>query len=223
MSYIDPKTMPRTRQPLKYSPGRLRYTSLFFVMILQACFSPDPNTVSGLIEAVAQAVEDQDVEQLFRCLDEKARHALWGIVRARQAAKHLIDTDYPEQDRQAALRALGEGAFAESGPALLARRCDQACLGAIGAQLGAPTQVTAVGAVVRVTTTRGSVLELRPPQGNGHYGLIWQSEVLAAERDRAYRELKQIEDNAALYRRKRALSRRPTAATPEVGSTALER
>ena len=198
--------MPTARQPSKYSPGRLRYTSLFFVMILQACFNPDPRTVTGLIEAAAGAVEDQDAEQLFRYLDERARHALWGIVRARQAAKHLIDTDYPPAERAAALSALGDGARVDTGADLFARRCASECMRAIGAQLGAPTQVTFAGDVTHVTTVRGTALELRTPQGEGWYGFIWHSAALARERDRAFRELKQIEENAVLYKRKRELA-----------------
>lgn len=182
---------------------RLACTSFAFTVVV-GCYDADPRSVEGALDAAARAIEAGDGERLFRVIDERSRHAMYAIVKARRAAAALIEADYPPEERAAALAALGDAATVKDGPALFARRCDRPCMDGFAAQLGAPTKRTQVGDEVVVETTRGGTLHMYAGS-DGWFGLVWRTEALAEERTRAARELTQIRDNAATYRRRREL------------------
>jgi hypothetical protein len=167
---------------------------------------PDPRTVRGALAAAAQAVEARDAARLFRVVDQRARHALASIVSSRAEAKRLIEADYPQNERAAALAALGDAATVSSAAELFALRCDAACLDGLAAQLGAPASEQRQGASVVVRTARGQTLHMHAGSDTW-YGLVWNTDALIEERARAARETEQIRDNAALYARRRALAR----------------
>jgi len=194
------------RQPVNYSLGWLRASSLLCIAATVACGEPDPRSIRGAIEAAMADIEDGDGEALYRHLDERARHALGGIIVARHKAKEVIERDYPPADRSAALAALGDGALAGNAASLFARRCPRACMHEIERQLGAPSEEKKVGQDVVVRTAQGATVTLHLG-GDTWYGFVWHTEELMAERDRASRELVQIEENASLYRRQRSLQR----------------
>lgn len=188
----------------KYSPGPLRYTSLLCLFVVAACYDPDPRNVRGALAGAAQAVEADDAIQLYRFVDQRARHALGGIIHARHAAKALIEADYPAALRPKALADLGDGATAQDANALFAMRCQQPCLQKLRRTLGAPATQAVDGDTVVVETTRGTSVRLFLGSDTW-YGLVLNTDQWVAERDQASRELKQIEENAALYRKKSQL------------------
>lgn len=164
---------------------------------------PDPRTVEGVITVMAQNVERGDARAMFRVIDKRSRHAMASIVADRREARRLIESSYPESARAEALASLGDASDVPDAAALFARRCPAACLRTIGARLGAPTATRKEGPVTIVTTTRG---ELRLRDGvTDWYGLEWNAEALAQERERANRDLDLIRQNAATYARRREL------------------
>ena len=63
-----------------------------------------------------------------------------------------------------------------------------------------------IGSELEVITARGGRLRMHRGQ-DGNWGIVWNTDALARERTRAARELVQIEQNADIYRRRRALER----------------
>ena len=192
------------RRLVEYSLGRLRATSLLCLAALGGCGDPDPRNIRGAIEAAMADIAADEGEQLYLHIDERARHALGGIVVARHKAKKVIESSYPPSERAAALSALGDGAIARNAAALFAMRCPRACMKEMERNLGAPAEQKFEGNDVIVRTVRGTTTELHLGSDTW-YGVVWHTAELMAERDRAARELTQIEENAALYRKQRGL------------------
>ena len=172
-------------------------------MLATGCESrPDPRTTRGALAFASIAIEEGDGERLFRVIDERSRHALYSIVEDRGAARALIEAHYPEAERAGASSALGDAAHAESPAALFAQRCDAGCRQEIASALGAPTSEESVdvheGQMMRVETTRGE-LELYRPREGAWWGIVWRTQELDDERDRASRDRRRIEQNAEMY------------------------
>ena len=171
--------------------------------------TPDPRELEGAIGFLAVAIERDDPAMLFRAVDERARHAMISIVADRQRAAELIRADYPEDEREGALAELGDAATVEEAAALFALRCDASCRQELSSKLGAPTEQRTEGDELVVTTSRGGTLRFHRPEGeDAWYGWVWETEALDAERDRANRDLRQIEQNAETYRRRAELDQR---------------
>jgi len=168
------------------------------------CYDPDPRSIEGALDGAARAIEASDGRRLFRVIDERARHAMYAIVKSRGEAAALVKADYPDQEKAQALAALGDAASVKDAPELFAARCTRACMDAIATQLGAPVRQERQGDEIVVTTARGGTLHMFPGS-DGWFGLVWHTQELADERTRAARELLQIRDNAATYRRRREL------------------
>ena len=194
----------RHRQQNEYSLGRLGATSLLCLATLSSCTESDPRNIRGAIEAAMADIAAGEGEQLYLHIDERARHALGGIIVARHKAKQLIEDDYPASERASALAALGDGAIAKNAATLFAMRCKQKCMKEMERNLGAPIEQKVDGSDVLIRTARGTSATLHLG-GDTWYGLVWHTDELMAERDRAARELEQIAENAALYRRQRSL------------------
>jgi hypothetical protein len=177
-----------------------------WVVLLSACGGgvPDPRTVEGAITAIAECVEHEDAAKMFRLIDPRSRHAMASIVVDRRKARALVESSYPPEARPEALASLGDAADVADAAALFAKRCPAACLRGIGEKLGAPTGTRIDHGDTVVTTPRG---ELRfRGGGEDWYGLVWQTEALADERERANRDLAMITENAETYRRRRTLA-----------------
>jgi hypothetical protein len=173
---------------------------------ITACIaSCSPPSIRGALAGSADALEARDPERLFTYLDERSRFALAGTVKARLASRHLIEADYPEPEKTAALAALGDAAQVETGAQLFARRCDSACLVSLTDRVGAPISETPVGDEVIVKTTRGGTLHMHAGNDGG-YGIVWNTQALSDERSQAARDLGQIKGNAEVYRKRRQLS-----------------
>lgn len=151
----------------------------------------------------ASALENREMDRFFRVVDERSRHALYSIHADRTAAAARIDADYPPELQEAALSALGPTS-AGSPAELFAERCDTTCQQAFAEAIGAPMEEEEVGEELVVTTSRGEVRLYRSNE-TAWWGIVWKHEELDRERDRAGQDLRQIEANAATYRRRRAL------------------
>lgn len=170
--------------------------------------TPDPRELEGAIGYLAVALERDDSAMLFRAVDARARHAMISIVADRQRAAEVIRADYPDEEQERALTGLGDAATVQDAPALFALRCGATCRQELGQLLGAPSEQRQDGAELVVTTSRGGTLRFHKPDGaDAWYGWVWETEALDAERDRANRDLRQIEENAETYRRRRELER----------------
>jgi hypothetical protein len=126
-------------------------------------------------------------------------------VNARRTAREVIEADYPESEKARALEALGEAAQVETGAQLFARRCDPACLSDFADRVGAPASQVVRGDEVEVTTIRGRTLRMHAGS-DGEYGIVWSTAATDAERSQSARELVRIKENAAIYRKRRALA-----------------
>ena len=171
--------------------------------------TPDPRELEGAIAYLAVALERDDSAMLYRAVDARARHAMISIVADRQRAAAVIRADYPEDEREGALTELGDAATVPDAPALFALRCSSTCRQGLSQSLGAPSEQREDGAELVVTTSRGGTLRFHKPEGgDAWYGWVWETEALDGERDRANRDLRQIEANAETYRRRRELDQR---------------
>jgi len=200
---IAPSTHARTAGPTK-SPGRRLGLVAVAISCVLGCHDPDPRSVEGALDAAARALEARDGRALFRVVDQRARHALASIVKDRREAARVVRDTHPEPERARALAALGDAAEAADAPALFAARCDEPCMAALAAKIGAPTERTTEGDELVVRTSRGETLRLHHGS-DGWWGIVWRTEALGAERDRAAQDLRQIRENAEIYRRRRVL------------------
>lgn len=180
------------------------------VLCAVSCESqPDPRELRGFVNYALRAIEADDTEALFRVIDSRSRAAMFSIVSDRQAARALIETHYPEDEKAAALRAIAptEADLADTPEAYFAARCDSACRNGFRENLGAPTEERAIegsGETLEVTTTRGTIMVHR--QESGHWwGLVWELDALDAARNRASRDLRQIETNVTTFERRARL------------------
>lgn len=182
----------------------LRLALAVLAVLANGCGEPDPRSVDGALEAASHALEARNATRLFRLVDQRARHALASIVKDRRETARLVRESYPEAEKVAALAALGDAAEATDAAGLFAARCDAPCMAALAARIGAPVEQTAEGDELVVRTARGESLRLHHGS-DGWWGLVWRTESLADERDRAAQDLRRIRENAEIYRRRRAL------------------
>jgi hypothetical protein len=161
-------------------------------------------SVRGALALSAEAVEANDAAKMFPALDERTRFAMMATVSARSDARALIERDYPEAEKAQALAALGDAGQVQTAAELFGRRCDPTCLRGFGEIVGAPTAQVAVGDELEVTTVHGRTLRMHAGKDGG-YGIVWQTRETSDERSRAAKELRMIQDVAAVYRKRLAL------------------
>ena len=152
----------------------------------------------------ARAIEQDDGRQLFRVMDQRARHAMHSIVRDRQEAALIIKASYPPAEQPLALASLGDAVTVADPPALFASRCGSACREEMGRLIGAPVSRKRQGEEWEIRTSRGGTLHMYAGS-DGWYGIVWKTRDLSKERDRAAQELEQIRINANVYERRKAL------------------
>jgi hypothetical protein len=198
--------MNRLAQYSRWKPGVTTFIFAAIVGILGpwVCSGPDRHSLRGALDAAARAVEAGDSRALFSAIDERGRAALAAIVKSRRWAARAIRADYPPGEREAVLGPIADAAGAADPEALFAQRCAAACRAELATQLGAPVSQVERDGDVEVRTTRGGLLRLHRG-GDGAWGIVWHTAALCDERLRAARELRQIEANAKVYRRRRAL------------------
>jgi hypothetical protein len=164
----------------------------------------DPRDLDGALAKAAAALADDDPAELFKVIDQRARHAMVSIVNARHKAAEVIRASYPEADQARALAELGDAKDATDAAGLFAMRCAASCRQELAAKVGTPTEQHQDGDVTVVHTSRGG--ELRLFHGNDSWwGIVWNTEALARERTRASAELDLVQKNAVLYRQQKVL------------------
>ena len=187
------------------------YSGFFFVcplLIILGCTDSSDSRIRASLAASADALEARDAVRAFEILDERARFAMAATVKARAAAKALIEADYPAAERARALLALGDAGQVATPQDLFRRRCEARCLHQLAELVGAPVSHVPDGDEVVVTTVRGTTLHMHAGH-DGRYGIVWNTQALSDERAQASRELVQIRENAGVYRRRRELEQRP--------------
>lgn len=172
--------------------------------LAQACAS-DARTVEGALANAASALGARDHAALFQALDERARFSLASVYQARKVAARVIRANYPPEAQAKALAELGDAVAAKSDVELFRARCDDACLDALSASMGAPRDVRVEDRIAIVQTVRGTETRLYRAD-DGRYGLVWETAALMRERARAAAELDLIQKNGALYSSQRALT-----------------
>ncbi len=158
----------------------------------------DPRDVEGALARAAEALAQRDTQALFRVVDQRARHALASIAQSKHAAAELIRQSYPARAQPEALAQLGDAAQVKDAATLFGLRCGATCLDDLSGRVGAPSQVRNDGDEVVVTTARGGQLRLFRGSDTW-YGIVWNTDALRRERDRAAAELAQVQANALLY------------------------
>ena len=162
-------------------------------------------SVRGALALGAEAVEANDASRMFPALDERTRFAMMATVKARTDARAVIERDYPDAEKAPALAALGDAGQVETAAELFGRRWDPGGLGGFGEVVGAPTAQVAVGDELEVTTVHGRTLRMHAGSDGG-YGIVWRTRESSDERSRSAKELRMIQDIAAVYRQRAALA-----------------
>ncbi len=189
----------------EYSSLLIAAASLVFTA---ACFTPDPQTVEGALAYAARAAEQRDTVRLFRILDQETRHALDATLKQRHEAARIIRETYPADEAEPALRELGDAVTAKSTEELFSKRCNSECIDWFSRNIAAPATQSTKGAVTTVRTIRDTTLTLHHGS-DGWYGIVWRAEEMATERDRAARDLAQVQENARVYSARKRLESKP--------------
>ncbi len=166
---------------------------------------PDESTVRGAMAALADALERDAVREVFRRLDQRARHAMHAIAEAGRERAAIVRAGFPEPERGRELARIGK-TDAPDGVALFARRCPTDCRDALRARLGAVVERREEHGLVRVRTATGHWLQWRKGS-DGRFGLVWHTEELERERARAFQALRDTRRAAAHHRERRMLAR----------------
>jgi hypothetical protein len=162
------------------------------------CFSADPRSVDGALDYASRALEERDTGRLFRILDQQSRHALDATHKSRQDAARIIRANYPADQIPTALAELGDAALAPTTQDLFVKRCDSKCIEWFEDHVAAAAEQHEDRGLTIIRTVRDTTLQLRRGT-DSWYGIVWKTAELSAERDRAARDLAQIQENARVY------------------------
>ncbi len=163
--------------------------------------------------ALADALDRDDLRAVFGRLDRDSREALYGIAEAAREQAAIVRADYPPAERDRELRRI-EADVAPDGVELFARRCPADCRRALREALGAVVERKQQGEAVVVRTATGGRLRWRKDE-RGRYRLLWRTEALVAERDRAFQALRDVRRAAELHRRRRRLQQAASPTPPQ--------
>lgn len=199
------------------------YFAAFFALYASAyACTAEHASLKSVLSAAASAIARNNPGALFDTIDRRSRDAMHSIVADRQKARALIEAHYPAQEKNAAIRALGDAANATSASALFRIRCAKDCRDWFRDNIAAPDAISEIdangNAVVRTILDTTVVVRQGDPE-SGDWGIVWHFEELNEERLRANRELRLIEENAAHFERVRQLNSPATNGQPAAGSS----
>jgi len=177
---------------------------LLTALLFSPACAPDAHQVEGAIARSEAAASSRDGEALFHSLDQRARFAMAGMVKARKRAAEIIRAGYPAEAQAEALARLGDALQVDKPEALFMLRCPERCMDDLAAVLAPPRSSQEHDRLVRVETIRGESVELYRAD-DGTYGLVWNSDALRRESSRSFAELDLIQRNADMYAKQRAL------------------
>jgi hypothetical protein len=187
---------------------RLLWASAVLAALLAASvvaahvFYPSDRTPEGAYYRVVIAVNRDDPKQFFAYLETPAQHAAYSIRDYRKRAAERVRASYPEPERSELLTRYAAEVAAPDGAdvfALYARRLGW--MTRLRRDLSGVARVELRGERATVETARGARYPFRRRPENGIWGLTLFTATLAAEAERAARDLSLIERAADDYER----------------------
>ena len=162
---------------------------------------PSDRTVEGAYYRVVIAVNRDQPDQVFPYLETEAQHAAFTIGNYSRQARELIARAYPEPLRAQELARVDELARAEPGPGVFTLYAKKrAWIERLRLDLSGVKSVEVSGDRASVETARGTRYPFRRRE-NGMWGLTLFTAQLIADREKASRDLAQIEAAASDYER----------------------
>jgi hypothetical protein len=164
---------------------------------------PADTTPEGAYARIAFALAERRTRDVFPYLETEAQWASFTVRDMRRSACGRIRASYPPADGEPLLAAWHEEADAPDGPdlfALLAAR--HGWVARLERDLSGAVHVDIAGERATVVTARGTRYPFRR-RDNGIWGLTIFTAELAAEAERASRDLEVVERAAADYERGR--------------------
>lgn len=161
---------------------------------------PDPTTVEGAFERMAEAAEGGSARDLFAALDDESRGSVSAIRQVQREARAIVDRDYPPAERAKAAGRWRLGAQASDAAGVFAAWCGGSrCLGEVRDRLSAidRTRIEGDRAVVRVRRGREYPFARSPA---GRWGLALFGERLRRWKIEAYRDLDAIRAAGRIFR-----------------------
>lgn len=163
-------------------------------------FPPDTRP-EGAYLRIAYSVGRGDVKLVFPYLEDEAQHACFTIRDYRKQASALVDESYPEPERTRLLELYHAHATAPDGADvwvdLAAKR---GFIGRLRRDLSGIAKIEVEGERATIVTARGTRYAFRR-RANGMWGLTLFTAELAAEAERAARDLEVVKRAAADYAR----------------------
>jgi len=170
---------------------------------------PSDHVPEGAYLRIAKSIADGDPRGIFPYLETDAQWACFTIRDARKKALERVIASYPESERRAYEQAYGEEASAPDGPdvfAVIAAR--RGWISRLRRDLSGVARVEVEGARASVITTRGTRYPFRL-RDNGIWGVTVFTADLAAEGERASRDLEVVATAANDYDRARRATPSP--------------
>jgi hypothetical protein len=165
---------------------------------------PSDKTPEGAYLRVVTAVNRGKPELAFAYTETQAQHAAYTIRDARKRAKAMVIADFPPAEQAASLAPFAAFADAPDGADIFAIYARQrGWLDRLRRDLSGIVKVETQGDRATIVTVKGTRYAFRR-RDNGIWGMTLFTAALAAEAERASRDLALIEQSAADYRRAKA-------------------
>lgn len=161
---------------------------------------PDDKSPKGSYYRVMAAVNRGQADAVFPYVETDAQHAAFTIGDYYRRARQVIEETYPEPQRSTELERLGRLALVEPGPGVFAWYAEHyGWVERLRQDLSGVSRVEIEGDRATVETARGTRYPFRR-RDTGMWGLTLFTARLLADRDKAARDLAQIQAAAADYR-----------------------
>ncbi len=161
---------------------------------------PSDRTPEGAYARIAKAVNLGRPEEFFAYLETPAQHAAFTIHDYRKKARDTVLARYPEPERSRLAEQYAPEALVADGPALFALYAERrGFMGRLRRDMSGVAQVEINGERAVVVTAHGTRYAFRRRPENGIWGLTLFTAPLAAEAERAARDLAIVEKAAADY------------------------
>jgi len=168
-------------------------------------FPPD-TTPAGAYARIALAVADQHPRDIFAYLETEAQWASFTLHEVRARARDKVRASYPAGEREKVLGAWKDEGDSVDGPDVFARlAARRGWLARLERDLSGVEHAEIQGDRATVVTARGTRYPFRRRE-NGIWGLTIFTAELAAEAERATRDLDLIERDARDYERAKTLT-----------------
>ena len=168
---------------------------------------PSDQTPEGAYMRIARSLSSGQLEPIFPYLETDAQWACYSIRDARKKALEIVERSYPEPQKSELTKQWRDEATAPDGAdvlALLARR--RGWDARLRRDLSGVARVEIDGVRASVTTARGTRYPFRRRE-NGIWGLTVFTAELAADKEKAARDLAIVEQAAQDF--ERAAQRKP--------------